>query len=76
MSDGACCHYCRKYVCECERLEKIQKLEAVLERMDEADPDDVDSGEYQRLLKELVDLKKFRGPWQRAIVPAPPTEGA
>jgi len=26
MGDGACCHYCRKYVCECERAPEPKAL--------------------------------------------------
>lgn len=38
--------------------EEIEAIEAAIARMDEADDDEVDSDEYQRLLNRLVELRE------------------
>lgn len=40
------------------RDDLIRKLEESLRRMEEADPDDIESTEYQDILKRLVDLRE------------------
>ena len=39
---------------------EVRAIEASLKRYDEMDPDEVDSEEYQRLLKRLVELREAK----------------
>lgn len=44
------------------RDEEIRRLEESITRMEEADDDEVDSSEYQRLLSLLVELRSGSSP--------------
>lgn len=41
-----------------DKGEEIRRLEEAMARLDEADPDEVDGGEYQRILARLVELRE------------------
>lgn len=38
--------------------QRIEWLEAAMARMDEADPEEIDAEEYQRVLGQLVEARK------------------
>lgn len=40
--------------------EEIARLEASMARLDEMDPEEIDSDEYERILCRLVELRRLR----------------